>query len=227
MVARRAPSRPRARFRQPCPAARRRAPPCRRLSRRSLLVLPRWAPRRPPTAADDRYRARACRAWLARLARRRSWHALPFPPRTACADSLAGGASTGGVAAAGPPTAVVGSSAPPRFGARFFSGVADWGVDAVAAKLVAYVAGNYPRDARDAFKAAARDGAARNYIVGAAVVRCKGAEVARVAADLVGPKWCSCSGTMVLVQRFFEDAKVFASDDGGGAVGGKGGIRRC
>lgn len=77
-------------------------------------------------------------------------------------------------------------------------------------KLVAYVAGNYPLDDRDAFAAAARDGAARHFINGAVVVCCDSADVAKVVPDLLGAEWCNRSGTVVLVRRFFEDAKAFA-----------------
>lgn len=179
------------------------------------------APR--PTRRSERPRPRAHECGVAGPAAPTAVVALtPSPPRAGYADSPAENSVPEVVQAAIFPTVATGSCTPRCFGAPFFAGVADWRIDAVVAKLVAYVAGNYPRDDRDAFAAAARDGAAHNFIDGAAVVRCEGADVAKVVADLLGTVWCARSGTVVSVRRFFVDAKAFAQEDGEGGGGGRG-----
>eukprot|EP00170_Pyropia_yezoensis_P004680 contig_19002_g4693 len=119
-------------------------------------------------------------------------------------------APTVGVLEAVPLTAAAGNSAARCFGALFFAGAANWGVDKVVAKLVAYVADTYAPSDRDAFAAAVRDGAAHNFVDGLAVVRCGAADVGQQVSNLLGTQWGTRSGTVLSVRRFFEDAKTYA-----------------
>lgn len=104
-------------------------------------------------------------------------------------------------------------------GEDFFDGVLRWGIDTVAAKLVAYVTVGYPPEEVVSFEAAVRAGTAREFINGAAVVRCDDAAVAETTARLLGAEWRTRLGPVGTVQCFYREAKehVRAAQGGGGA----------